>query len=126
MKVKFTKESKAITRVSELPNVNEVIKYFKEDEEGTGNWYFETAARLAGGSSMKVLKSSAEIARNARAWDRYGNSADFDVWCNVYAFDPMVGFYEIGFYISDLWELTSDNADEIKSHMYIREYKAQD
>ena len=125
MKVKFTKESKAVTKVSELPSVNEVIKYFKEEEEGTGDWYFETAARLAGGSSMKVLKSSAEISRNARAWNKYGGSDDFDVWCTVYAFDPMVGFYDIGFYASDLWELNGDNADEIKSRMYIREYKAQ-
>jgi hypothetical protein len=125
MKVKFTKRSKEITKVSELPNVNEVIKYFKEEEEGTGGWYYETAARVASGWNMEIIKGSAEIARNARAWDKYGNSADFDVWCDVYAFNPTVGFYDIGFYVSDLWELTSDNADEIKSRMYIGEYKAQ-
>lgn len=126
MKVKFTKRSKEVTKVSELPIVNEVIKYFKEEEEETGDWYFKTAARVASGcGNMEILKSSAEIARNARAWNKYGDSANFDVWCTVYAFDPMVGFYDIGFYVSDLWELTGDNADEIKSHMYVCEYKMQ-
>ncbi len=124
MEAKFTKESKAITKVSELPNVKEVIKYFKEEEEGTGSDYFKAAARIASGDGgMQILKHDAEIARNARVWNKYGDSADFDVWCSVYAFNPLIGFYDIGFYISDLWELAGDNADEIKSHMYIREYK---
>ena len=45
-----------------------------------------------------------------------------DIWLTVYAFDPFDGFYNIGVYLSDIWQLSGENADEIKSHMYIEEY----
>ena len=33
------------------------------------------------------------------------------------------GFYIVGFYLSDIWNLGADNREEVKSRMYIREFK---
>ena len=122
MKVKFTKEIKDIITVSELPAVREMFEVMKED---TGlKEYAATAARIAARSNdVEILKAEAEIARNRRVFNRYSDNSGFlDVWLNVYAFDAYKGFYTIGAYLSDIWESTGENSEELRSYMYIREY----
>lgn len=122
MRVKFTKEMKGIVTVSELPAVREVLDVMKEDA-GLKE-YAATAARIAARSNtVEILKAEAEIAKNRRVFNRYSDiSRDFDIWLTVYAFDAYKGFYTIGAYLSDIWDSTGENSEELRSYMYIREY----
>lgn len=122
MKVKFTSMMKDLCTVSELPIVHEMINLMRDD---TGlKEYAAIAARLAGRDNVvEVLKAESEIAKNYRVYNRYtDNSRDFDIWLKVYAFVPCNGFYIIGAYLSDIWDLTTENANNIRELMYIREY----
>ena len=62
MKIKFTSEQKKFITVAELPEVNKIIAYMRED---TGlKDYAETAARIASRDNCnEILKAEAEIAR---------------------------------------------------------------
>lgn len=124
MKIKFTTEAKKYITINELPAVKRIIAEMKED---TGiKDYAEIAARVASGYNGKfeILKSEAEIAKNARVNNAYGeNSGNLDIWLNIYAFDSFAGFFEIGIYLTDVWAVTGDNAEEIKANMYIQRYK---
>lgn len=126
MKVKFTAEAKKIVTVAEVPEVKKIIAYMKENETAESlKDYAAMAARVASknGYAFEILKAEAEIAKNCRAFDNYHEgSGNLDIWLTVYAFSPLNGFYNIGVYLSDIWQLSGDNAEEIKSHMYIEEY----
>lgn len=124
MKIKFTTEAKEYITINELPAVKRIIAEMKED---TGiKDYAEIAARVASGYNGKfeILKSEAEIAKNARVNNAYGeDSENLDIWLNIYAFDSFAGFFEIGIYLTDVWAVTVDNAEEIKTNMYIQRYE---
>jgi len=125
MKVKFGPEQKKIITVAQLPAVRQLIEFMRED---TGlRDYAETAATLASDySGMEILKAEAEIALNSRVWNQYGDETEnIDIWIKVYAYHSYYGFYDIGVYLTDLWALCSDNKEEIRSHMYIRHYTAE-
>jgi len=126
MKVKFTEDAKKFITVSELPAVKRIIAEMKEDGEIKG--YSEIAARVASGynGNFEILKAEAEISRNGRVNDAYGEgSGKLDIWLNVYAFDNYAGFFEIGAYLTDIWAVAGDNAEEIRSHMYINKYSRE-
>ena len=121
MKIKFEAEQKKYITVSELPAVKRLIAEMKSE-----NFRFEAeiAARIATGENVnEILKIEAEIAHNNRVYNRYDDeSGTLDIWFTIYAFNSYSGFYTIGAYLSDLWESTGDNADELRGHMYIREF----
>ena len=122
MTVKFPTMMKDVFTVSELPKAREIIDLMKDD---TGlKEYAATALRLAArDNTVEVLKADAEIAKNYRVFNRYtDNSWDIDVWVNAYGFVPCKGFYIIGIYLSDIWDLTTENTDYTRDLMYIREY----
>ena len=123
MKVKLTEESKKYITVAEMPAVKQIIKDMKEDDDIIG--YAQAAARVASGwNGFEILKAEASIAKNCRVWNQYGeNTGDLDIWLDIYAFDSYAGFYEIGAYLSDIWSICGDNAEELKEHMYIGAYK---
>lgn len=121
MKVAFTKEAKKYITLEEAPKARQIIEECKEYDLAD---LAQTAARIAGGQdSYEILKATAEIAKNARVYDLYGDdSGTLDVWLEIYAFNKYIGFYDIGVYLSDIWQLDGENAAEIKKHMYLREY----
>lgn len=122
MKVAFTNEMKKVVTVAEMHAVRKVIEYMNEDE-WTAKEYAGMAARIASGcNTVKVLEASARIAANRRAWNAFADGSDrFDVWVEFTAFTDD-GFVMGGTYITDLWCYTTDNRDEIRSHMYIRKF----
>lgn len=133
MKVSLTAEMKKFITVAEMPAVKKVMQYEKEEDSYSAKvWAEITAKMLFGHSGVTVLTASAEIAKNQRIWDVFGEgTGDIDVWITFTAFDGtdfFAGneFVISGVYLSDLWNLTSDNADEIKKHMYIRRFKDVD
>lgn len=123
MKVKLTNEQKRYITVAQLPAVRAMIAEMK-DYDATGD--AETVARIASGvnCTFEILRFDAEIAPNCRTWNAFGDdSEDLDIWLTVYAFNPSYGFYSVGMYLTDLWQSTGDNGDEIRSHAYIQAYK---
>ena len=84
-----------------------------------------SALSLASGSwatAAGVYDVRVEYAKNGRiAYD--DDRGLMDMWVTVKGLVEFSGFYIVGFYLSDIWALGGDNRDEIKSHMYIREFK---
>lgn len=106
MKVSITKQSKKVIKLEEAPIARKMIEEMKDDEISVSE-YAEMAARVAGGNgNYEILKASAEIAKNARVLNRYGDdTGDMDIWIEFYAFNSYRGFFEIGVYFTDIWEI---------------------
>ena len=120
MKIKFGTEQKKIITVAELPEVKKIISEYSNQ---IGKFEAEIAARIASGANLEIIKFEAEISKNHRIWNQYTDeSGMLDIWMEVWAFDPYYGFYQIGAYLSDIWQSTGDNADELRNRMYIRKY----
>ena len=116
MKVKITANSKKIITVAEMPKVQEIIKYFQEEDETPINDYARWAANIVTKHTLcnpEILKATASILEG---------SGNLDVWFEFYIFDKYAGFYEIGVYLTDIWQATDENNEYIKSHMYINAY----
>ena len=123
MKVMMTNDSKKIITLAEAPYARQIIEDLKED---TGlQDYARMAANVAGGNSgYEILKATAEITRNRNVWDQYGEGTGMlDVLLKIYAFSRYRGFYEIHVYLSDIWQITADNTDEIRDRMWIELYE---
>ena len=126
MKVAVTKEMKDILRVSQMPAVRKIQEQMREDDGLLD--YAHIAARVACEENwgFEILKATAEICNNNRVWDAYGEgSGKLDVWLRVYAFNQFYGFLRIGVNLTDIWNVTGDNHDEIRPHMYIERYVRQ-
>lgn len=121
MKITFTKEAKEYITFAQETAVRKVIDYMKED---TGIKDYAKSAVSYAGAYGEILKVEAEIAKNGRVWDRYDEGTeDIDVWLKIKAFDGCLNFYDIGVYLSDLWDISRENEDEIKEKMYIATYR---
>ena len=126
MKVNLTAEMKKFITVAEMPAVKKVMQYEKENDE----WIVQEWAKMAPRSVIddngtKVIEATARIAKNQRVWDAFDEETrDIDVWIEFTAFSEYRSSFIIaGVYLTDLWQLTKNNADEIKSHMYIRRFE---
>ena len=126
MKVKFAEKMKKVVTVAELPAAHKVIEAENENDEWTAQEWAKMAARLVfDDNGAKVIEATARIAKNQRVWDAFDEETrDIDVWIEFTAFSEYRSSFIIaGVYLTDLWQLTKDNADEIKSHMYIRRFE---
>lgn len=125
MKIKLTQEYKKYITVAEMPTVREIIADMKEDSS-TIEDYAEMAIQVAydGIAYSEILKASASIAKNCRIWNAYNNhSENLDVYIEATAYVNGDEFIIIGAYLSDIWQIDSDNRKEIASNMYIRRFK---
>ena len=125
MKVKLTQEYKKYITVAEMPTVREIISDMKEDLS-TVEEYAELAIQAAydGIANSEILKASVSIAKNQRTWNAYSNNSEtLDIWIEATAYVNGDEFIIIGAYLTDIWQIGSDNRKEIASHMYIRRFK---
>lgn len=122
MKVKMTAESKKAVTIAELDAARNVIATLKEDMSAA------EVARMAINAAMRkyndtcdtVLEATAEIAKNIRVYDAIcENSGKLDVWIQATA-RTMEGFCIVGAYLTDIWTLNGDNAEECANRMFIR------
>ena len=112
MKIQFTNEMKHIVTVAEMPSVRSVIESERDGEWTAKEWAKMAAEFVCPHSRVKVLEASAEIAKNFRVRDAYGDdSADFDVWVKFTAFADD-SFVMGGAYLTDLWPASADNREE--------------
>ena len=107
----------------------EATKSGVRNDDGKIDLTWEAEHLLALGSDNKMLPCDilfmgAEWAKNSRVeLDRYcEGSGHMDVWLTVQAFDHVNGFYEVTGYLSDIWEVGSDNREEIKGRLLIKHY----
>ena len=126
MKIQFTNEMKHIVTVAEMPSVRSVIESERDDEWTAKEWAKMAAELVCSHSRVKVLEASAEIAKNFRVRDAYGeDSADFDVWVKFTAFADD-SFVMGGVYLTDLWTASADNREETVKHMHVRRFEEVD
>lgn len=125
MKVKLTDEMKKYITVAEMPAVKKVMQYAKEDDYSAQDWAKVAARLVFDDNAAMIIEAKARIAKNQRVWDAFDEETrDIDVWIEFTAFSEYRSSFIIaGVCLTDLWQLTKDNADEIKSHMYIRQFK---
>ena len=125
MKIRITSESKSVLTLAEMPAVREIQRREAENTM-TPSEYLLMAAHVVTDSNenFQIFNASAEIAKNGRVWDYYGeNTAYLDVWLEGLVFNPYVGAFWIGAYLSDLNKITGDPSDILLTeHMFIREY----
>ena len=125
MKVNLTAEMKKFITVAEMPAVKYVMEYAKEDAYSAKDWAKVATRIVFDDNGAKIIEATAKIAKYQRVWDTFDEGTkDIDVWIEFTAFSEYRSSFIIaGVYLTDLWQLTTDNADEIKSHMYIRQFK---
>jgi hypothetical protein len=122
VKISITEESKKYLTVEEHEIAKRIVKEFKAAGSEELQDYARQAAYIAAGSVNEVLKASASIARNNRAYNALATDTGMlDVWFDVTA-STADGFVIVGACLSDLWQATGDNSEEIASHMYIRRF----
>lgn len=125
MKVNLTAEMKKFITVAEMPAVKKVMEYTEEDAYSAKDWAKVATRIVFDDNGAKIIEAKSRIAKNQRVWDAFDEETrDIDVWIEFTAFSEYRSSFIIaGVYLTDLWQLTTDNADEIKSHMYIRQFK---
>lgn len=125
MKVNFTAEMRKYIAFVEMPAVKKVMEYAKEDAYSAKDWAKVATRIVFDDNGAKVIEATARIAKNQRVWDAFDEETrHIDIWVEFTAFSEYRSSFIIaGVYLTDLWQLTTDNADEIKSHMYIRQFK---
>lgn len=128
MKVTFSKEYKRFLTVEQYERAKEIIREMKDDES-TAAEYAQYAVNAIGracgiGSCDKVFECSAEIAGNCRIHDYFGDgSGTLDIWLSGIA-KTWDGFVKFGAYLSDIWSISYDTAEDIaKNHMYYEIFK---
>lgn len=121
MKIKLPKDYKKWMTVERYEEAKAIINDYSEPTSYFED-YAQTAARIASKSNadFEIIKLSAEIEGhddNNGCFDH-----NLDIYLEFYAFDSFYGFYAIGAYLSDIWQATGENSDELRAKMYIREY----
>lgn len=126
MKVNITKDSKKVITLEEIDAAKHIVQMFK-DEDTTAKWYAELALGCFG-SLMEVVSASAEICKDSRPGiDRIDAGTGYlNVWINATGkvwTDDGPAYIEVGFLVSDIWDLTTENKKEISSRMFAQIYK---
>lgn len=119
MKVKLDKDYRKLYTLEKLDMAKAVIAAEKEDEMSAKDWAeyaVREALRNEDESPVEILKAEARTAMNCRAWNKYGETEDMDVWISFVA-ETTKGFIKGGAYLTDIWE---SGGTEYKQHMYIR------
>ena len=128
MKVTFSKDYKQRFTIDEYEKAKQIISDMKEDEF-TPAGYAKYAVNAIGsaygiGGCEKVFDCKATVAGNCRAWNSYlSDSGTLDIWIEGTA-KTWQGFVEFGVYLTDVWTLSGDNAEDIaRNHMFKVIYK---
>lgn len=119
MKVKLPKDYRARFTLEDMDIARKLIRDLKEDD-ATPTWYAEIAVDhwLRNTSTCRdaVLTATAEIAKNGRAWDAFGEgTGHMDVWIESVT-KTWGGYLELGAYLTDIWSIGGDA--DFTEHMY--------
>lgn len=124
MKVRLPKEYKKLWTVHQLELAKALIAFEKEYDEEKPEGWIEYAIRAAlneksnGLDSIdEIIRASAEVARNHRIWNIYGETEDLDIWIKGLA-KTTNGYIEVEAYLTDINDISYENSQT--EHMYIR------
>ena len=127
MKIEISENTERAIYVYQLEAAREIVSQFEGEEAEALDDAVRRAITIVTGNAsacFEVLKAKAEIMPYYRAQNRYTDTSEnLDVYLTIYAFDEYHGFYKIGCYLSDVWESTGDNAEELRQYMYIGKYE---
>ena len=126
-KIGFPDEYKRMFTLADLESCKKLKESIKNDDGKIDlSWEVAMAASIGSDSHVgdsQILTAKAEFAKNSRIYEHYcEGSRVMDVWIKVKAFDSYYGFYNIGAYLSDIWQHTYENIEATKQHMYIKHY----
>ena len=124
MKVMVSQESKKYLTAEEYDNAKRLAKHMKEeDDEWGATDYAKLAVRGAGGDVVEILKASATVMGNTRAYDIYfEGSGRLDIWIETTALTAE-GFVIVGAYLSDIYSITGTDDKDFQRHAFIRRFK---
>jgi hypothetical protein len=105
----------------------------KDKKSYTGYQLDEMKAFADGIESLDWEKEMAAAVYGINNWDKdvlrwdaaqamHGNSGDVWIEAIIRGDD---GFVDVGFYLSDLWQSTGDNREELQSKAYRRVYRLE-
>ena len=126
-KISFPDDYKRMFTLSDL-NACKKLKESIKNDDGKIDLSWEAVMAVVIGSDNhvgdgQILAAKAEFAKNHRVWNHFcEDSNTMDVWIEVKAFDSCYGFYDIGAYLSDIWQHTYENTEATKYQMYIKHY----
>ena len=132
MKVTLPKDYRKTFTLEEVENAKRMIKAFKVDYEADPKEEAALAVRhwinkrMECGAVDRVLEATATVAKNCRTWNMYDDTGDLDVWIDavvkVSSTWDESGYAEVGFYITDLWQVGPNDVD-ITPNMYVQYFK---
>lgn len=122
MKVKITADTRKWLTLEELPAAQTIIRDMREEDAAAD---LEILAGFFHAPAPKEY--TAEIAGNGRVLDAYmEGSGRLDVWIETTLpetwEDGKHVIYKVGCYLTDIWSIGGVDADELRSHMYVRRF----
>lgn len=124
MTVKVTDKEKQWLKVAEMPIVRKIQKICREDETTVSQYAEQVMRYINPHCGFEIHRPLAVIAGNKRVNDRYAEgTGNFDVWVSFLAFSEDDGVYDVGIYLTDIWDLGEDTYKEILTNKaYITVY----
>ena len=125
MKIRIRKDDYKWLTIAEMPIAKTLQQMYKDYDFRADA---AMMARVASGTygSFEILKCEPRISGNCRIYDAHDtNSGRLDIWVDAYAYNSYYGFYEFGFYLTDAWQVTGDNNDEIRKNMFVKAFIAK-
>ena len=110
MKVSMPKDYKEYFTVRDVEKAKEVIKCMKDDESTVDQYALYAAREVLKGSKdgwPVIIEATAEIAKNNRAFNAYGETGDLDVLIEAKAKTDL-GYLEFSAYLSDIFQTGAD------------------
>lgn len=123
MKVNLDKDYKTMYTVAEVAEAKKIISQMKEDESSAADmaeYAIREALKDKNDYLREVLKATATITKNYRAWNNYNeNSGQLDVWVEATA-ETEKGFIKVGACLTDIWQT---GATDYSNFMYIQYFE---
>ena len=123
MKVNLDKDYKTMYTVAEVTEAKKIINQMKEDESSAADmaeYAIREALKDKNDYLREVLKATATITKNYRAWNNYNeNSGQLDVWVEATA-ETEKGFVKVGACLTDIWQT---GATDYSNFMYVQYFK---
>ncbi len=122
MKVKIEMSTRKVFTIYEAPIMNKMIEVVKNDDI-TVKELCKIALNALYSENWRIYDAKAVLSKNSRIYNYYfDNSGAADIWVECLGFNSFRGAIEIGFYLSDIYQLSDENRVETTRHFYKNEF----
>ena len=109
--------------MKEVAEAKKIISQMKEDESSAADmaeYAIREALKDKNDYLREVLKATATITKNYRAWNNYNeNSGQLDIWVEATA-ETEKGFIKVGACLTDIWQT---GATDYNNFMYVQYFE---